>query len=148
MAATIFNEGKKRLFNGGVDLDASDLRVLLVKDTYVVDPDQSALDDGTSSDIASHEVTASGYARQTLANKVVSVDLTNNFSYFDADDVTFPSMAVGQSIGGVVLFLHTGSDATAVPLVFYPKSPAQPTAGSALSVQWPTPANGALLKGV
>ena len=121
MAATIFNEAKKRIANGGIDLDTSDIRCALVKDTYVVDPDQAALDDGTANDIASHEITASGYARQTLANKSVSVDLVNNFSYFDADDVTFPSMAVGQSIGGVVVFLHTGSDASAVPIAFYPK---------------------------
>lgn len=146
MAATIYNEAKKRIANGGIDLDTSDLRVALVKDTYVVDPDQGALDDGTANDVASHEITAAGYARQTLANKTVTVDLVNNFAYLDGDDSTFPSMAVGQSIGGVVVFLHTGSDATAVPIAFYPKSPAQPTAGSALTVQWPTPANGAIVK--
>lgn len=118
----------------------------LVKDTYVVDPDQAAVDDGTANDIASHEITASGYARQVLANRVVAVDLTNNFAYLDADDVTFPAMAVGQSIGGVVIYLHTGNDTTAVPIVYYPKSPAQPTAGSALTVQWPAVANGGVLK--
>jgi hypothetical protein len=94
-----YNKGKAQIANGGIDLDTSDLRVLLVKSSYTFNPDHNFVDNGDANDPQSHEVTVSGYARQTLANKTVTQDDTNDFAYFDADDAVFTGLAVGETIG-------------------------------------------------
>jgi hypothetical protein len=146
MPNLIYNEGKRRLVGamlGSVDLSA--LRVLLVKATYVANADQAALDDGTANDASSHELTVAGYARQVLANKTFGADLSADFAYLDADDVVFAALATGETIGGAIVFLHTGNDATAVPLLFFDLVDT-PTNGSNITIQWAAIAAGGVMK--
>jgi hypothetical protein len=145
MANLVYNKGLEELGKALTDLDASDLRMLLVQSTYTANKDHLTVDDGTANDPASHEVSVSGYGRQALANKVVTRDDTNDFAYLDADDVVFVTLATGQTVGGAVLFRHTGADGTAVLIGFYDLADT-PTNGGNITVQFNTPANGGALK--
>jgi hypothetical protein len=145
MANAVFNKGLEEIAKALTDLDGSDLRVLLVKSTYTFNKDHLTVDDGSANDPASHELTVGGYARQALANKTVTRDDTNDFAYLDADDVPFGALATGETIGGVVLFRHTGTDTTAPLIAFYDVTDT-PTNGAAVTHQWATPANGGVLK--
>lgn len=147
MATVVYNEAKKQIANGGIDLDSSTLKVMLVDPTYVADPDQSAIDDGTAGDAASHEITgAASYVRQDLTGRVVVKDTTNDFSYLDADDTPFGALELGPTIGGALVLKSTGVDTTSIPICFYPIVPNIPTNGANMTVLWASPANGGVMK--
>jgi hypothetical protein len=145
MANGVYNKGLEELAQATTDLQGADLRLLLVKSSYTFNKDHLTVDDGSANDPASHEVTVSGYARQALANEVVTRDDTNDFTYLDADDVVFTALAAGETIGGAVLFRHTGVDTTAPLIAFYDLVDTA-TNGGNVTVQWNTPANGGVLK--
>ena len=142
MANGVYNRGKYLVATAGVNLASADLRVLLVKDTYAFNPDHNFVADVVAGAL---EISAAGYSRQTLANKTVTEDDANDFAYLDADDPAFGSIAAGQTVGGMVLFIHTGSDATAQLVAFYDLADTL-TNGLALSVAFATPALGGVLK--
>ena len=145
MANFVYNKGAEELAKALTDLDGSDLRVLLVKTTYTPNKDHLFVDDGTANDPASHEITVSGYARQALTGKAVTRDDTNDFAYLDADDLVFAAMAAGETVGGAVLFRHTGTDTTAPLIAFYDLADTA-TNGSDINVDWNAPAGGGVLK--
>jgi hypothetical protein len=145
MANLVYNEAKKQILNGSIDLDTSTIKVMLVKSTYTANADHAAIDDGTADDPKSHELTVSGYARQTLANRSVASDVTNDFAYLDADDTVFTALATGEMIGGAIILKDSGVDTTSIPIAFYDLTDT-PTNGSDITVQWNTAANGAVLK--
>ena len=145
MANGVYNKGLEELAQATTDLQGADLRLLLVKSSYTFNKDHLTVDDGSANDPASHEVAVSGYARQALANEVVTRDDTNDFTYLDADDVVFTALAAGETIGGAVLFRHTGVDTTAPLIAFYDLVDTA-TNGGNVTVQWNTPANGGVLK--
>lgn len=145
MANAVYNKGLEELAKATTDLDASDLRLMLVKSSYTFNKDHLTVDDGSANDPASHELAVGGYARQALGSETVTRDDTNDFAYLDADDVPFGALAAGETIGGAVLFRHTGADNTAPLIAFYDLTDT-PTNGSTITVQWATPANGGVLK--
>lgn len=139
MANGVYNRGLFEIASAAADLDAADLRVLLLNSGYTFSKAHNFVDD-----IVGNEISASGYARQTLANKVVVEDDTNNRAYLDADDPVFPSMAAGQTIGGAAIFRHTGNDATA-PLIVFIDVADVATAGTAFVLTFAAPASGGIL---
>lgn len=140
MANLVTNKCKYELFTGDANLDAADLRVLLLKTAA------PTVDTNFVSDISANEITVSGYARQTLAGETVTEDDTNDFAYLDATDPTFSALVAGETVIGAVLFRHTGADATAPVYAYYDVTDT-PTNGSDITIVFDTPANGAALKG-
>lgn len=141
MANLVYNRGIFEVMNLGA-LSTADLRVMLVQSTYTENKDHNVV-----ADVVAHELSVAGYARVALTTKTLTEDDTNDFAYLDADDVAFGALTAGQTIGGAVLFRHTGSDATA-PVIAYYDLINTPTNGGTFTVQWNTPANGGVLKGV
>jgi hypothetical protein len=87
--ATVLNNFKEQLMLKTIDLDSDTLKVAL----YSV-----ALNSPDGADVAysaTNEISASGYTAggAALANKAVTQDDTNNLAKFDADDVTWSSLA-------------------------------------------------------
>jgi hypothetical protein len=146
MANLVYNKGLEEIAKALTDLDGSTLKVMLVDATYAANKDHLFVDDGTANDPQSHEISVAGYARQTLANKVVTRDDTNDMAYLDGDDVVFSALATGQTIGGAVLLRDAGGADTANPLIAFYDLTDTPTNGGSATVQWNTPANGAVLK--
>jgi hypothetical protein len=142
MANGVYNRGKFLVATAGVNLSTADLRVLLVKSTYTFDPDHNFVADVVAGAL---EISAAGYARQALTSKTVVEDDANDFAYLDADDPNFGSIAAGQTVGGMVLFIHTGSDATAQLIAYYDLVDTL-TNGLALSVAFAAVALGGVLK--
>src|SRR3989304_1645633 len=98
MANFIYNKGAEELAKALTDLDGSDLRMLLVQDTYTPNKDHLWVDDGTADDPKSHEVSVASYARQTLAGEAVTRDDANDFAYLDATDPVFASHVFGNIV--------------------------------------------------
>lgn len=122
MASDEFNVSKLRRFNGGVDFDTDTLKLMLMKTTYVFDPDTAtvaALTPGT------YEVSCTGYTggpggsgRKTLTITAAQDD-TNNRATIDAADQTWTA-PTGDSVGGAILIKHvSGADDTLnIPLIW------------------------------
>lgn len=142
MANVVTNKCKYELFTGDANLDAADLRMLLLKSSSV-SATTNFISDLTP---ASNELTVSGYARLALTSETVVEDDTNNFAYLDADDAAFGTLASGETITWAVLYRHTGSDATAPVYAGYDVTDT-PTNGSTVTIVFNTPANGGVLKG-
>lgn len=94
MANTAYNRFKYNLLAGLVDFAGSgshDIKVALLNNTYTIDADHNLW-----SDVSAYEVSGSGYTSggQSLANKIVTQDNTNDLAYFDADDVTWANSTI------------------------------------------------------
>ena len=140
MANSVTNKCKFELATGDANLDAADMRCLLLTTAGAPTADTNFVND-----IVANEVSVGGYARQTLTGETVTEDDTNDFAYLDANDATFTALVAGQTIGWAILFRHTGSDATAPVYGNYDVTDT-PTNGSDVTIVWATPANGGLLK--
>lgn len=141
MANLVTNKCKYELMTGDANLDAADLRVLLLKSgTPTVDT--NVINDITP---GTNESTATGYARLALANETVTEDDTNDFAYLDADDAAFGALSGSESITWALMYRHTGSDATAPVYAAYDVTDT-PVNGSTVTIQWAAPASGGVLK--
>lgn len=131
MADAIFPKVKQRNFNGGVavDLDTDDIRVMLVLSTYVYDAtdeflaDLGAVDNGRSAALSAKTLDAS--------------------AIFDADDSTLTATA-GSACNALIIFKHTGADATAVLVAYLDDVvglPFTPEAAQVCPIVWPAAGN-------
>lgn len=128
MANAIFPKGKQNLLAGNVDMDANDIRVMLVRSTYSYDgadefvADLGAVDNGRTG---------------ALTGKTVTDGV------FDADDTSLTATAANAS-NALVVFVHTGSDATARLLAYIDTAtglPFTPAASQVVNIAWDAGAN-------
>lgn len=104
MANALYTKGKEKILQGQVNFATDTITAMLVKNDYL----QSLTTDEFLSDIASHRLSTD----QALASKTVAGGA------FDANDITFPTVAAGSTSEGVVLYKDTGNPATS-PLIAY-----------------------------
>lgn len=118
-----FPKALERAAGAGLDLLNADVRAMLVRSTYSFDPadefvaDLGAVDNGRSA---------------ALGGK----SITNGI--FDANDSTLNATAANQS-NALVIFIHTGNDATARLLWYLDDAvglPFTPEAGQACPLVW------------
>ena len=143
MASILYNEGNQSIIDRDIDLAANTIKAMLVSSTYTPDKDDQFIDAGGASDAV--DARLSGTTDQTLANKVIGKDTTNDFSYFDADDVVFTAVTTGQTAVGVVIYKDTGTPTTS-KLIAYLDITDTPTNGGDITINFATPANGGIFK--
>lgn len=134
----VYNRGAFQIATGATPLHTADLRMLLVKSTYVFDKDHNFVADVVAGAL---EISVAGYARQALANEAVTEDDTNDRAYLDADDPTFTALVAGQTIGGAVIFRQVTTDADS-PVLFFIDLTDTPTNGTDFKVQFAAPGSG------
>ena len=123
MANALFNPGREGILDTTIPM-TGDIRVMLALSSYVF--------------VASHKFLADlgvvDNGRSTaLQNK------TYTSGVFDADDITLVATAASAS-GALIVFYHTGSDATA-RVIAYIETPASglpmtPSAGQTVNIVW------------
>ena len=88
----VYNEFKKELLAGTIDMDGHTLKMMLVTG-YTPNIDTHT---GYAS-VSAYEVSGTNYTTggASLANKAVTKDTTNDRGAFDADDVTWSSISAG-----------------------------------------------------
>lgn len=129
MANAMFNPGREGFLDGSIDWDTDDVRAMLVKSTYTFDAtdkfisDLGAVDNGRSAALGSKTVT-DGVA--------------------DAADTSLTATDAA-ACNAIIVFKHTGSDATA-RLIAYVDTPASglpltPAAGGTVNIAWDSGAN-------
>lgn len=150
MANLVYNRGKYVAAGFPLAATSEVISVMLVTTGYVENLDHNLVDDGTTSDPRSYEISVGGYARQNLANKVRFEDDTNDFAGLDADNVTFSALAAGATIGAAVIYRYstsggTTSDTGQELLANYTVT-ATPTNGGDITIQWASTSAGGVIK--
>ena len=129
MANRLFDPGREGFLDGTIDWDTGDIRAMLVRSTYVFDAadkflsDLGAVDNGRSASLTGKTATG-GVA--------------------DAADTSIVATA-NVACNAIILFQHTGSDATA-RLIGYIDTPAaglpmSPAAGQTVNIAFDNGAN-------
>lgn len=128
MASALFNPGREGFLDGTINWSTGDIRVMLVKSTYTFDAtdkfiaDLGAVDNGRSA---------------ALGTKAVADGIA------DAADTSLTATAAAAS-NALVLFQHTGADATARLIAYIDNStglPFTPAAGQTVNIAFDSAAN-------
>jgi hypothetical protein len=130
MANVLYDRGREGFLDGSIDWDTDDIRVLLVRSTYTFSAAHDFLDDITTGNENGRSA--------ALGSKTVTSGVA------DAADTTITA-AAAVACNALVIFKHTGSDATA-RLIAYIDTPASglpftPSASQVVPITWDNGAN-------
>jgi len=129
MSNKLFDPGREGFLDGSINWASGDIRVMLVKSTYVWDAtdkfvaDLGAVDNGRSASLASK--TATDGTADAAATSLMAT--------------------AAEACSALVLFQHTGADATARLIAFIDTPiaglPFTPAAGQTVNITWDAGAN-------
>lgn len=116
MASGIYNAGFLGIVNRSIDFINDDIRVALVKQGagFVFDKTHATL----AAALASAECNADGYVRKVASSKAIVANGVSMPVTFRLADITWTGLGgtVNNTIDGLIVYKHTGNDATAIPL--------------------------------
>ena len=122
MANTLFPKGKQKILSAAINFPTDTIKAILVTDSYTY---------STAHEFLSDLGTTVGTA-QTLTNKSVTDGV------FDADDITFATLAPGSNLKAVVLYKDTGVAGTSALIDYIDTVIGLPMAtnGGDVQIQW------------
>ena len=122
MANTLFPKGKQKILSAAINFPTDTIKAILVTDGYTY---------STAHEFLSDLGTTVGTA-QTLASKTVADGV------FDADDITFATLAPGSNLKAVVLYKDTGVAGTSSLIDYIDTVIGLPMAtnGGDVQIQW------------
>ena len=114
MANVFYDNAKKNLWNGAINLATDPINVALVTSAYV--PNQAT--DQYWSTVSPSEAVGTGYTAggQALTGQTVTADTVNHRGKFTANNVTWSNATV--TAVGAVIYKNTGT-ATTSPVIGY-----------------------------
>lgn len=124
MANVLYVKGKERIGRAQVNLETANIKAALVKNSYA----QNLTTDEFYTSISAY----------VLGTPVALTGKTFASGIFDADDVSFPTIAAGDTAEAVVLFVDTGNPATSFLLFYCDTITGFPlaTSGGDVDVRW------------
>ena len=128
----VYNSFKKSQMDNPVDLLTADVKLALLTSGYT--PDIDAHDN--FDDVQASEASGTGYTAggQSLANKTVTQDNTDNEGVFDADDVTWSGSTITARYA--VLYVDTGVAGTSRLIAYYDFGSDQSSSSADFTVQF------------
>lgn len=128
MANALYDFGRQGFLEGSIDWDTDDVRVMLVKSTYTFSNSHEFVSDLGSVDNG---------RTAALGTKTVSAGVA------DAADTTLTATAAA-ACNALVIFKHTGADATARLIAYIDTAtglPFTPAASGSVSITWDNASN-------
>ena len=139
MAQVVYNAKLKALLDGTFDFAAADIRVLLLQANSDINADDANVG-AVLTRAGTAELTSTNYSRQALGGQATNQNNTDNRAEFDANDVTFSSVAqaASETVTGVLVFVHDTNDAGSTPLFFDDTLTGLPLTpnGSDITITW------------
>lgn len=138
MANVVYNEAKRAIVAGEIDLNAAEtvIKAALVMSNTTTDTENAGkalLTDFTTLD----RCDSSGYSDATLSTKAVNKDDANSRAEFDADDVTWSALAAcTRQVVGLLIYKYGSGDGDSVPIAFIEFAAAKTPDGSDFVVAW------------
>jgi len=137
-----FNQAKKDVMDGTINLDTDTLKVMLVDSGYTFNPDDDFISSGAGTP-GGEELSGTGYVagfgnsgRKTLTTTTVTADDANNRGELDADNVTWTAINAGTAAAAIIIKEVTNDAASR--LIAYVDTGGFPltTNGGDLTIQW------------
>lgn len=140
MSDVYFNRMKGEL----EELISATVKAKLVRSTssWTPDADDDYLADANSAGLV--EIDASGYSEQTLGTKSIEIDDTNDRREFHCANLAFGTIASGQTISGLLIYIDTGNAATSKLVAFFDSITGLPFATNGQAFNINIPAEGLL----
>jgi hypothetical protein len=115
-----------------VDLKSDTIKCALCTATYTPDIDADAYWDDVTNEVAS----GGGYTTggETLANKAVTQDNTNDRAVWDADDVTWSNSTITARYA--VLYHATGTASTSTLICYFDFGSSKSSSNADFTIQW------------
>ncbi len=113
MADVIYNNFKKLIMNGSIDLDTDTIKVALVTSTYVPDQDLHTMFSDVTNEVVGTGYTAGG---NTLGTVTVTADNTDNEGVFDAADTSWTTSTI--TARAAVIYKSTGVASTSALIAY------------------------------
>lgn len=139
MASVVYNEAKRGIAAGEIDLNADDIRVVLLMANTTCDTENDGITT-VSGFTTLDECDATGYSRQALTGEAVNKDDANDRAEFDANDASFAGLGgdATRDYAGVLVYKHVTNDADSVPIAFiqFTNSPAVSSGATQVDVPW------------
>lgn len=120
MASFGFTYAKAKLLSADIDLDADDIRMLMVMSNTTADTEKDAqFISGANGITTLDECDGENYVRKELEGEAVAADEENDRGEFDANDFTWTALGVGtrQNVG-LLLYKHVATDADSIPIAY------------------------------
>jgi hypothetical protein len=132
MANVFYDQAKKNLWNGTINLAADPIKVMLVDNSYA--PSSSSTHE-FKSDVTG-EISGTGYSAggQSLSGQAVAADSVNHRGAFTAANASWSSASF--TAYGAVLYKDTGSDATSPLIGFIDFGGAKSCSNGSFTIQW------------
>lgn len=126
MPNALYPTARAAFGNGGIAWLTDDIRAVLVDATYVYSDLHDFLDDVV--------------AGNRVATSASMTGKTNVLGVFDADDLVFTAVT-GDVVKGVIIYKHTGVEATSQLILFYDSTAASVAItvtpdGNSIRVRW------------
>ena len=136
MASLVYTKAKANLLSADIDLNADDIRVVLVMTDSTADTEEDTtfMDQFSTLD----EMDGAGYSRQAIANEAVNIDNANDRGEFDGDDITFSGVSAGtRNVLGMIVYKHVTNDADSIPIAYIDTGgfPITPNGGD-ITISW------------
>lgn len=130
-----YDIGKLQLRDRTTDWIADTIKALFVNSSYIPNAAHQFVNSGSGgANPSANENSGTGYARQTLASKAITLDSVNHRVGWFANNLVLAT-ANGWTAAGVIIFRSTGADGTSPLLAFIDDGFPQ-TAASGLTVLW------------
>lgn len=134
---SIYNNFKKLLFDGSINLNSDTIEVALIDGSgYTPDIDGHVFVGDVLNGSTATECSGSGYSRKTISTPTTSTDLTDDEAVFDGDDLSYIDAEFGD-ITGILLFKSVTDD-TDSPLIAHITADKFPltTNGGDVNLNW------------
>ena len=131
----IYNNAKAKIASN-IDLELDDIRVMLLKNSYVADATHVYV---SEVDPVANEIEGTNYTRKELANKAVTKNDVTNIASFTANATTWSGLNAG-TIYGIIIYKHINANDAYNELIVYVTSNNLPliTNGSDVTINWDT----------
>lgn len=131
MADVIFNNFKKLIMNGGIDLDTDTIKVALVTSSYTPDQDVHDFFDDVTNEVSGTGYTAGG---ATLGSAAVTADNTDNEGVFDAADTSWTTATI--TARAAVLYKSTGTASTSALIAYIDFGADKTSTAGTFTITW------------
>lgn len=115
-----YTYAKAKLLSGDIDLDADDIRILMVMSNTTCDTEKDKqFISGANGFTTLDECDGANYVRKALAGAAVAADEANDRGEFDATDAAWTALGVGtrQNVA-IVLYKHVTGDEDSIPIAY------------------------------
>ena len=132
MANVFYDNAKKNLWNGTINLASDPLYVALMTSGYT--PAQTT--DQYWSGISSNEASGTGYTAggQALTGQAVTADTTNHRGKFTANNVTWSTATI--TAVGAVIYKNTGTPSTSPVIGYIDFGGSKSSSAGNFTIQW------------